>query len=92
MPFFSLHICTDFREKEEEGGEKGAVEAVVNRIRELINWDPESGSDSFGILFRTSPKTLFDLSWERELHFLFIVNVLNVCYFHIRFTHDVIKF
>ena len=34
VPFFSLHICTDFREKEEEGGEKGAVEAVVNRISE----------------------------------------------------------
>ena len=34
VPFFSLHICTDFKEKKEEGGEKGAVEAVVIRIRE----------------------------------------------------------
>ena len=25
---------------------------------------------------------------QRELHFLFVVNVLNVCNFHIRFTHD----
>ena len=32
VPFFSLHICTDSREKEGEGD--GAVEAVVNRIGE----------------------------------------------------------
>ena len=28
---------------------------------------------------------------QRELHFLFVVNVLNVCNLYIRFTHDVIK-